>query len=160
MMLPKISHTKSVAVVPHELRSRGFTLLEVLIVIALFAIVFSMSATFSLGSVSRTYALSERDVFVSLLTQARAKSLANINKQIHSVYVDATNNRYVLYGGPSSSTGAIYVAKSTTLIPLGQKTFTFEQLTGDALSGIGTTTITGGTISYGVHINSAGRINW
>ena len=139
---------------------RGFSLIEVLLVIAIVAVTIAMSGAFSLGTVSRSYAIGERDVFVTLLTQARAKSLANIDEQTHSVYIDALTNRYVLYEGPSSSTGAIYVTKSTSLIPIGQKTFTFEQLTGDGLSGIGTTTIDGGTVKYSVNINSAGRINW
>lgn len=139
---------------------RGFSLIEVLLVIAILAIAILMSGVFSFSTVSRTYAIGERDVLVTLLTQARAKSLANINEQTHSLYIDAINNRYVIYEGPSSSTGAIYVAKSTTLIPIGQKTFTFEQLTGDALSGIGTTTISGAPLQYSVNVNSAGRINW
>ena len=46
---------------------RGFSLIEVLIVLAILGFVASMGTIFSMSSLSRSYALSERDLLVALL---------------------------------------------------------------------------------------------
>ena len=82
---------------------KGFSLIEIIIVIALVAVVASMSSLFSINSISRSYTISERDLLVSLLTQTRARALANVNKSAHGLYID-TNN-YVFYEGNAYNAG-------------------------------------------------------
>ena len=141
--------------------TRGFSLLEVIIVMALLAIVFSLGALFSTSAIARANALSERDLFVSLLTATRAKALANIDESPQSLYIDT--NDFVTYEGTTYSAGNATnrrISKVSKAGISGQQTFTFAQLSGDALSGIGTTTIDGGAQKYTVNINTVGRIDW
>ena len=140
--------------------TRGFSLMEVIIVIAIVAVVASFGSAFSLNSISRSNLISERDLLVSLLTQARAQALANVHESPHSVHIDT--ERYVLYEGTSYSFGNPtnrVVPKVSQATITGVATVTFAQLTADVASA-GTVTIAGGVESYDIEINSSGRINW
>ena len=140
--------------------SSGFSLLEIIIVIAIVAVVASFGASFSMNSISRSSLLSERDLLVSLLTQARAESLANVNESAHSVYIDTDS--YVLYEGATYDVGNAtnrVVPKVSSAAITGIDTVTFEQLTANVASA-GIMTVEGDAQSYDIEVNSVGRINW
>lgn len=134
--------------------------MEIVIVLALVSLIAAIGPTFSSSSISRSYALSERDLLVGLLTQTRANALANVHKSAHSLYVDS--NSYVLYEGTNYSSGNTtnrIVPRLSKAQVTGLQTVTFLQLTADVVNP-GTITITGDTETYIVEINDAGRINW
>ena len=119
----------------------------------------------SQSSIGHTYILSERDTLVSLLTTARGHSLANINQTPHGVYIDTTN--FTMFEGATYIAGKssnIVITHNGAVLVTGPSstpfTILFEQLTGDALSGSGTTTFSEGAANSTIVINSAGRINW
>jgi prepilin-type N-terminal cleavage/methylation domain-containing protein len=140
--------------------NKGFSLIEIIIVIALLAVVASFSSLFSTDSISRSYALSERDLLVSLLTQIRVKALSNIDEQPHSLHVQADN--YVMYEGTtynaSNPTNHIIPKISKAQIQ-GLDTITFEQLTANVPHG-GTLHIINDMETYDIEVNEVGRINW
>lgn len=146
----------------------GFTLIEVLIVIALTSIVLSMGMIIGQSSIGRSYALNERDTLVSFLTTARAQSLANINESAHGVHITATST--TLFEGQSytlrnkaldkispRTPNISVIAPSLYTVPY---SIIFSQLGGDVTTGSGTTTITDGASSSTIIISSGGRINW
>lgn len=140
--------------------SRGFSLIEIVIVIGLVGVLTACSVAFSMSSVSRTHALSERDLLVSLLTQTRAKAVANVQEKPHGVYIETDN--YIVYEGTiyeeESLTNRIIPRNSHVTIN-GLKNIIFQQLTAD-VENTGTIEIVEDTQIYRIEINSAGRINW
>ena len=84
---------------PSNCLNTGFSLIEVLIVIALVGIILSMGMLIGQSSIGRSYVYSERDALVSLLTTARAQSLANMNESAHGVYISSTST--TLFEGSS-----------------------------------------------------------
>lgn len=139
---------------------RGFSLIEVLIVLAILGFVASMGTIFSMSSISRSYALSERDLLVALLTQTRAKALANVHESAHSLHV--ATSTYVLYEGTTFSSGNAtnkHIPKASKAVVTGLDTVTFLPLSADTESG-GVITVTGDAQDYTIEINTIGRINW
>lgn len=143
-----------------NINTRGFSLIEVMLVLALIAVAAAIGPTFSIQAISRSYALSERDLLVSLLTEQRAAALANVHESPHSLFIDT--DHYVLFEGTT------YVANNPTnrIVPklskasiTGLETIAFSQLLADVATP-GTITITGDTQTYTIAINSAGRIDW
>lgn len=140
--------------------TKGFSLIEIVIVLALFAFIASLGTLFSTNFVSASYALSERDLIVSLLTQVRAKALANVHETPHSLFINT--DAYVLYEGTTYSTSNItnvIIPKISHATVGGLQTVTFAQLTADVVHE-GSITVAGDTKTYTITINSAGRINW
>lgn len=77
----------------------GFTVIEVLVVVGIFGILAAIGLIFSMDFF-RTYgASSELNNAVSVLSKARARSLANIHEHQHGVCVDAANQTYILFQG-------------------------------------------------------------
>jgi prepilin-type N-terminal cleavage/methylation domain-containing protein len=85
---------------------KGFTVTELLVVMAITLIVFSL-ASFAGMEVYRGYLFrSERDLAVSVLQKARSQALANVNQQPHGVHLDTTNKQYVLFEGSTYNAAA------------------------------------------------------
>jgi prepilin-type N-terminal cleavage/methylation domain-containing protein len=140
--------------------NNGFSLIEVILVIAIVAFMASMGALFSTGAITRSYTIAERDLLVALLTQTRAKALANVHESAHSLYV--ATSTYVLYEGivfSESNPTNKHVPKVSETTITGLSTVTFLPLTGD-VAGAGIIAVTSGVQSYDVEVNSVGRINW
>ena len=148
----------------------GFTLMEVLVVIGLFAILATIGLFFSMDFF-RTYTVSSEGIsLVSTLSKARARSLANVNENWHGVRI--TNNEYILFQGGNVTKD--WDHRDTSLdqsIPVGTAVdatdidIVFDQLSGNAatcpppdyctinLSGLGNGNKT-------VIINQQGAILW
>lgn len=147
---------------------RGFTFIELIIVVGLIGILLTFSMAVSFSSISRSSVIQERDLFVALLlTGTRAKAIANVNQTSHGIHIDNANNRYILFEGttfsPSATTNRItpYTNPNITIhnTAVGDDII-FAQLSGNVLAGVGTLTFAVGSTTQEVEINSAGRINW
>ncbi len=152
---------------------RGFTLLEILITLAIFSVIIGLGLFMSLDVYRGFNSRSERDVVVALLQKARSRSLANINETAWGLCYTAPN--YVIFRGS-------YTAGATTNEPVpaspavtlsgfptcGSGTeIVFAQLTGDlspqlvpATSEKTITVSQQGRPDQTVSINNEGRINW
>ena len=163
MKSQKLSHGK-----PSTCVHTGFSLIEVLIVIALVGIILSMGMLIGQSSIGRSYVYAERDTLVSLLTTARAQSLANMNESAHGVYISSTST--TLFEGSSyllrKKSQDRIVPNSSSVQTLPPPLYTmpyyilFAQVSGNVTNGSGTTTLTDGASSSTIQINTAGRINW
>lgn len=143
----------------------GFSLVEVIIVLALIAVIAGFGMSFSMSSITRVGAGSERDLLVSLLTQARARAIANVDESAHGVSIDTSTHEYVTYAKAGGCTKP--TTKSTRIPMMSSATFDvkldrcFAQLSIQVPPDmVGDTTITLAGQEYTVNVNTVGRIDW
>ena len=146
---------------------KGFTLLEILIVLGLMSMIALFGVAMSYSSISRSSVLQERDLFVSLLLSgARAQALANIHEVSHGIRIDNTLHQYILFEGdayddfPASHRSTAYTNENITITNTGGNDIVFEQLSGNVLSGAGTITVSDNHATQKIFINEVGQINW
>jgi prepilin-type N-terminal cleavage/methylation domain-containing protein len=146
--------------------SKGFSAIEVLLVMALVAFVAGMGLTVSFSSIAQSNAVQERDLLASLLISARARALANVNEREHGVHIDSTE--YIIFevdaGDDFADRDTDYdrVVERNDAVDIDpmDSEIIFEQLSGNVSTGIGDYTITQGENEQVVSINAAGRIDW
>jgi prepilin-type N-terminal cleavage/methylation domain-containing protein len=113
--------------------SKGFTLIEVIIAIAIFIIMLSFGLFISMDALHSTYSRSERDTVVSLLSKARSRSLANIDGAAWGVCYISASQTYVLFSGatcdPSAATSEVTSASAGVAVTWGAPAI-FSQLSG------------------------------
>lgn len=152
-----------------RLRNAGFTFIEVIVVIALVAMIAGFGVSMSYSSLAKANAIQERDTLVSLLLSgARARALANINESSHGVRIDTANDRYILFEGTSFPIGTTEpnVPFGDTLkieangSPANDYDIIFEQRSGNVITGDGTLVLTSNGKNVTFTINEAGRIDW
>ena len=152
------------------LNKKGFTLIEVLVVIGILGIILALALVTSLGSFKRNTFQTEQSILVSVLEKARNKSMNNMFELSHGVCYISPN--YVIFRD-SPSTRCIAEVTTNEIIPADgnianlsnfsaslspTNSVIFSQLTGKTAS----TTIfmTDGIKSTYITINNEGTINW
>jgi hypothetical protein len=132
--------------------------MEVLIVIGLLTIVFSLGLFLSMDAYRGYSARSERDTVVGLLERARSRAMSNIDGKPWGVCAIGPN--YVLFPGTSCVAGG-----SSESLPMNAGTtvafsapIVFSQLAATTTGGTVTITQNGRTDT--VTINYEGRIDW
>jgi prepilin-type N-terminal cleavage/methylation domain-containing protein len=153
--------------------ARGFTLLEILITMAILTIMMALGLFLSLDMYRGFTSRSERDVVVAVLQKARSRALANIDQTRWGVCYIAPN--YLLFRGAYSAGAAtnepIPAAAAVTLAGFpacgSGSEIVFDQLTAKLVPQLSPstaeTTITisqTGRPDQTVAINNEGRINW
>ena len=144
---------------------RGFTLIEILIVLGLVAVLASMGVIMGFDSILRSTVHSERDIVVLMLTGARARALANINESAQGVHItDSTIHLFEGASYPGTNDRSTNRNSNTTVDPE-PATIVFSQLRGNATDGSNpcnpcTITLTDGSQTAIIEINSEGRIEW
>lgn len=148
----------------HRGRSaRGFTLVEILVVLAIFALLVGVGVTFSIDAYRGNIFRSERGVLVSVLERARSRAITNYQQSSWGVCYIAPN--YVIFKGVTCTSGTDTVPANQTIAAASSfgsfPTIVFSQLAGtttgasitlmDGVSAVNTSTIT---------INNEGTIIW
>lgn len=135
--------------------TQGFTLVEVLVTLGIFAVVMALALGVGFDTLIRSNAQTERDLVVHLLQKARARAMANMYQSDHTFNTDGVN--YTL-----SYTGSSGEVKEETPVGDGatvsSASVVFEQLSGN--SATTSITISSNSSSYVVEIEENGRINW
>jgi prepilin-type N-terminal cleavage/methylation domain-containing protein len=141
--------------------ARGFTLIEVLLVIALLTIAAGATLIIGTDSIGRSTARSERDLVVTLLQTARAEAMANTDEVPHGLHVGS--DAYFLFKGASyvssDPTNRSYVKEDAVLVS-GPTDIVFEQLSGSVTTGGGTLLFTDSGQTASTSVNAEGRIDW
>jgi prepilin-type N-terminal cleavage/methylation domain-containing protein len=148
--------------------NRGFTLVEILIVMTLMGSIFAFGMVMSISSLARGSVIEERDLFVSLLLSgARSHAMANVGETSHGIYIDNENHEYVLFEGSTYNPAAPANEKTpftndslSIENSSGDDTIVFEALSGNVTEGAGTITISGNDIVQELTISEVGQINW
>lgn len=141
--------------------SAGFTLIEILVVIGIFALLSGLGLFMTLDAFRGTSFRSERDIAVSLLQKARSESMNNIGQSSHGFCFDGAN--YIVFDGSDCVTAAV-----KELTPAGSGVLfspalpaagiIFAQLSGSATAWSGT--LQQNNKIAALSINSEGMIDW
>lgn len=162
MQLPNISIRASWGpVLPRRATQGGFTLIEILIAMAIFLLLVGLGLFMSMDAYRGYSFRSERDVVVSLLQKARSRSMANIHQSAWGVCT--INSTYIVFRGTACVAGAatnetLPVSSSATVAGLLSPGVVFSQLGGTTTAT--TVTVTEGTRVSTISINHEGTINW
>lgn len=144
-------------------RTQGFSLIELILVLALVGVVALFTVPLSLSALSRSAVAQERDLFVSLLLRgARAAALANINEKSHGIHIDNGTKEYTLFEGTDFNTGTnkrTIPFTSDTISVTGGADIVFEQLSGNVANQV-TLNIDNATQSDSIIIRRTGQIDW
>ena len=140
---------------------KGFTLLEIIIVIGLFALLVGISIPFGLD-VYRSYVLiSETRNMVSFLRRAETLSFTNTRNDSYGIMI--MNDRFVVFRGASFATRDAAFDEEYLRSPLvtvsGIAHIVFAAVTGRP-DIMGTTTFSNGVNKQTVFINEHGTLFW
>ena|SRR5260221_110150 len=145
-------------------RNSGFTIIEIIITIAILIIILSFGLFISFDFYKNYSFRSERNIIISVLQKARDQSLNNIDQTSHGVHFEANPNlKYTIFEGSSYDqdnqnnlvVNASYGISITSLIlPFD---VIFDQLSGVSSDEI--ITIYDGFKSYNITVNSEGKID-
>lgn len=160
-------------------KERGFTFVEILIVMVIMAIIVSLGLIVSIDFYKSYSFRSERNIIASILQKARSQSLNNINQTRHGVHFeDSSGLKYILFECPAitpncASYDPIYPqiemasswGSSISNLPID---VIFNQIDGNLVdsncssnpSTVKDITVTYESTSYNISINCEGRINW
>jgi prepilin-type N-terminal cleavage/methylation domain-containing protein len=78
---------------------KGFTLLEVLIVLMMLSIIACSTLLFSFSFYSQNTLQAERNQLINLLQSARSQSMQNINSKSYGVRIDTIKREYSMFAG-------------------------------------------------------------
>ncbi len=150
---------------------KGFTLIEILVVVAIMGLLLSVGLITSFDSYRGYSFRSERAVLVSVLEKARSRAMSNIFETKHGVCYIAPN--YIIFRGPScnpsASTNEIIPGNATISVTgLDQSNpIVFNQLSGNLYhvppyfpTEEIQITVTQDNRSSIIKINNEGTINW
>lgn len=140
---------------------RGFSILEVMIILAIFAVLFSYVFGVGVEFYQSQLLISERDTVLSLLRSARARAMNNIDQSSHGLYIDS--NQYVVYEGLSyalrSQTYDEAFPHSLGIAISGPSDVNFSSSDGSS-NVSGTVALSTGAGKSNISVNYEGRIDW
>lgn len=150
---------------------KGFTLLEVLIILGLIAVVGALGLIISLDDYRAFHMHNERDMVVAVLQKARSQAINNMcfgsgctDGKSHGVYFDHAGH-YVIFQGASYGARDTAIdesidAKDDAALITGSSEIVFAPLTGNVATTL-TVTVTdvSGRISV-ITVEPEGRIWW
>lgn len=152
-------------------RHSGFTLVEILLTIALFSVVIAFTISTDVAGYLRFTIREERDVLVSLLQKARMEAVNNVHMTAHGVAIQPHEHpgEYVLFEGepydnPSRDRSSDRIVPYREGLDISEVEIVFEQLSGTILNVPGELEIiisdpqSGATTT--VSVNHEGRISW
>ncbi|MBL8029900.1 MAG: hypothetical protein JNN11_01495 [Candidatus Doudnabacteria bacterium] len=138
----------------------GFSLLEVLVSMGVFFSIMTLGLLFGFDFYKTYIFYSERDVLISVLQEARSKSMANINQVPYGVRLE--ESEYILFQGNYNNifTESDYVYHLYPgMVLSGDIEVKFNQLSGRTDGGK-IFSLSDGHRSAAIYINQEGLIDW
>ncbi len=137
-------------------------MVEVLISMGIMLILFGLTTPFTIRFYRRYQVITERNLLLSLLRQARTQSFAGAGSTDHGVHIASASYTYTLFEGTS------YVARdqskdqvfemSTNVTMTGPSDILFKYLS--ARTSSVSLTFDNGTRQEKIYVNKEGRIDW
>ena len=140
--------------------NKGVTLIEVVIVLAIMGIVFSLGVPLTINHYQSYLLISERDNILGFLRRARTLALANRNSLSHGVYIESS--QYSIFEGQNflnrnSSLDEVF-PKSQSVSIAGSSEIIFAPLS--ATTAPVTLTLSNNNQNISIQINAEGGILW
>jgi len=129
---------------------RGFTLIEILVVVGMITLLFAAGAFIDSSNFGRELLASERATLVSVLQKARSRAMNNVGAEEHNVTLDSDN--YLLDGDET-------IERNENIEIAGLDDITFEQLSGET-EDIGEIILSDGIRSKTITVHGGGLIEW
>ena len=147
--------------IPNNSSPRGFTLIEILMTLAIITLLASMGLAVSVGTY-RSYAFNtEQDILMSLLMKTRQQALTNVDEAPHGLFI--TPSEYVLFEGASYAARAQskdeHISADAAITKSGLNEVVFSQLAGES-NASGTIMLASGTRVATATITYEGQINF
>ena len=142
------------------MKHAGFTIIEVVIALAIMAILFGLTASSLTGSYASYQFQSERDLALALIRKARSQALTGTNSKDHGVKVASAS--FIAFDGASyatrDSSKDIVLPRISTVSITGASEVVFAYLTGR--SSTTTLVLSEGANTASISINQEGLISW
>ncbi len=139
---------------------KGFTMIELMLIVGILVIIFSMGAPITFEFYQNYQLQSEENKFISFLETARNASMTNLNQLPHGVYRDDDN--YIIFEGNSfAARNQIQdqnFPRAKTISVSGPSEIIFDSLSGQTVSSV--FVFNNGIKSFNVYVNQEGQINW
>lgn len=139
---------------------KGFSLVEVLISIAILLVLAGIGTPYTLNMYRRYQLISERIILTSLLREARTLSMSGAGGSDYGVHI--ASSQFTLFEGPSYASRTQSkdqtFTRETNVTITGPSEFTFKYLTGNTASK--SFTLTNTTKTGKIYVNKQGRIDW
>ncbi len=143
-------------------RSKGFTLVEILISMGIMLILLGLTTPFTIRFYRRYQVITERNLLLSLLRQARTQSFAGAGSANHGVHIASASYTYTLFEGSSYATRDqskdLSFEMSTNVTMTGPSDILFKYLS--ARTSSVSLTFDNGTRQEKIYVNKEGRIDW
>lgn len=140
---------------------KGFTLIEILIVIAIIAMLMALGLFLSFDSYRRYNLNAECDIVVGVLERARSRALNNMFESPHGVHFSTSTYTIFIgnfYDSSTSTNETIPANRAVLWTPTSTTDIFFEQLTASTTGGA--ITLKEGAQSRDITINHEGTIIW
>lgn len=108
--------------------ARGFTLIEMLVVLCLLAVISTFGLVMSWNTYQSYSFLAQRNLLVELLQKARGQAVTNIDQSAHGLYMNQSSGELVLFEGRTfaardSSKDVIFSGGGFSLSGVGEVVF-------------------------------------
>ena len=144
-----------------ERTSRGFSLIEIIVVAAVIVFIGSLGVIVGVDSYQRSLLRSDLDTGVSLLLKARSSAVNSIGGASHGVYLGGEESYILFRGGSYADRDIAYdfpVEKSKRTVVLGASEIIFSPPSGESASA--SLTLSNGIQSFTFTVNEEGGVDW
>jgi len=143
------------------IRQGGFTLLEIMITLAIFSATITLGLFVGLDFYKSYILTTERDTLISILRKARADAMNNFLESPRGIFIG--NNEYIIFSGYSYlSRNSDYdesIVRSRAIFVSGLQEIIFQPVSGISET-FGETNLSDGIKNAVIEINEEGRISW
>jgi prepilin-type N-terminal cleavage/methylation domain-containing protein len=141
-----------------QVKSRaGFTLIEIIVGLGILAIILSLGMFLTMDFYRDYNFRYQKNLAVSILQKARARSLANINQTPHGVHIGSSSLE-LFEGDDYMSASEVVSYPFAGSVTITGNDVVFDQVSGNASDE--SYTVSGNGHSGAITVNSEGRISW
>jgi len=142
------------------MRSSGFSLIEIIIVVSLLSFIFSLGLAVTFRSYESHLFNAEIDTLANILIKARSNAQSNMLKSAHGVFIKESD--YILFSGllfDENNSMNQKTPRNKSIAVTGMQEVIFEAVSGNP-DASGDILLTNGNQTGSISISQEGRIDW